>query len=1670
MYGDAADALGGFAGNLNKAGVDTEAIFAPMRRAREQQDRVEQSKPGLLEVDRAKSDRYNRGIQSKWAAAASGLIGADDAINNLPRWAINQVYKPLGIPEIDYTHYRQDFDNLPGVRDLKQEAPDFYNQYAETTQAVAPTPNRAGDFLGAASKLNAKAFLRIADAALTQGGLGAANATNAKVQNKENPQFQDALGGFAGGALLGGAVHGVAEGIGKGIELAGKGVVEFNKRRLQQILSRPQDPETISRLAQTIDRQIEGGQIDVSDPEVRAALGALRQHLSAPEARTPDVTAPQGSAENPLQGGVSTSQAPDQFEMAIADIASASDKKTRDAAVRKARALMPEAYDKMEKYELNERIERAKDEQDVWQNWERQPQQEYGPDAPQGPKLTYPGYLDFNQTPKAPGYPDYLDLEMSASHPRQSEQLKFPEYLDFSQEPQPTFTNVTRPGMADLDVSLRRVANNSGDVAGSPREPRQYPDIDWGRPLPEPQPVSMGDLADVLAGPSTAGSVNVGPMDRALARIRTAPNEAALQAGIAEANQLIPKNIPKDYKKILKNKINDAFRQYKGEPLQGGVQHVEQKNVFDEIKQEEWQQPAPRTESAAPQASMKKALSDKEEFDLKQKESQMFPNHNDSILVYNRGKGSGESIRLQPRSMTDSQLDDAFDYADATTKMQSSKPHEKTRAKQELKAIVDEKMRREFRRSQNLPEDWTGGTEDMRLYSEDKLGSIISESAEDDPRAIQAGLELVSRSTPAPVAPAHTPVQGNSRQLIPRNEDGTRQVGYQQAHGGKPLSTLKAEDIPDVEEHMILAAEAKEIAYQLEQLNKDVYKMLATSADQVKYGDHYYKRDVYDTVLNGIGEALKNKLVDKLAIGVEEEIPYTMRAVVDSPENWVEKLDPRMPVEQLNQTVNELKEQLKTIEETLKKKRPLVAKMLGDEPVSDFVNVGGKQVRVSVRKVNKQMQRTLDEKGKKIIKEWEQRMLKLTKYTKQKEKGLTPGRKSPESTFLPKVLLNVGGASLTATSAAHADDGTPESDETRRINAIMRATGWALLAGANLHLVGKALKTKPLLKVANLYADTLDHAERIDNLLGLQGKDRLFRIINEHNAAAAQASWGVRFDSQNNKAEALQMLNARKITPQGIFDPVISKGTPFESMTKDQRSAIVGYWLSRKTLGNKLRAYANRLDMKLKDPRLTPAVREQIEREFGDSITAVQNLNTEFNSAAPKATHLEKTLLGGATSNMMDAYFMWNPQFHALNLLDSVIMGMFGFGAKRMAQAQIDMLADKELRAVMAESNLFGNYRAERTAYAGKVQQNKGAGQLEDLGSDTFNANRVALMAWSEYYDLNKASMQKLGVANYRDLAKKLVRGQLDPTVSMDAWVHMMERSSRFLGVDPLKANRNFIQQQKALAPLLSFVAQPARAARLINYYAANGDHVALARFFVIVTALGGSAAIPKWLQFAGERLDPDGMQVVETALDSVSIPGFTSNNIPALAPFVPELSEKLDYDNVLPAQFAATGVGPQAAYKTAQDAWKLEEAMQKGDVDKMQAQGYKVAKGAAQVAMPRLPFTGLPTGETIRAGEDIGSAIAGFKTYHNFTTEGKRIGGGEIELDELPGGRALPIVDHVAPGIPSVIYRAKKAESAAYFSKQHGEEPLKINDLNLLGARFPLTWSDPLEGKVTRK
>lgn len=498
---------------------------------------------------------------------------------------------------------------------------------------------------------------------------------------------------------------------------------------------------------------------------------------------------------------------------------------------------------------------------------------------------------------------------------------------------------------------------------------------------------------------------------------------------------------------------------------------------------------------------------------------------------------------------------------------------------------------------------------------------------------------------------------------------------------------------------------------------------------------------------------------------------------------------------------------------------------------------------------------TLEARAKELAKEMGIADLQRTPY-KAEVKMSDYRRVSPE---LSKLLNSKAARGSTLAAAfgiladlpsAEASDGkTKKHEVTTPITTALVALG---IIGFGAHHGHKAIKARSFVHLGNVWRDTLDMVQMMDREAGTAFFNEAWR----HMAGSIRASWGVQFDNPEHLMQAVQELK------EGTH---LKAGSVFSTMNPSQKAALVQSAMMKKNLAKKLTAHIKEIEERMTDPNHAQPITKTAEAEGAlEALKAMQSALTPPVLPSSAITHGYHAAL----ANIMDYFFFWNPEHHLTNLTDQWIAGGSRVGLHNIAKANYLLAVDPSLKQAFQNSNLIGGVRVDRAEQKAILTTGKQQGWLQkrlnsDLPSDQLNADRVGLAAILEYADIN-------GIKGSAGFAKDFFDNKLTPEQTMDVWVHMTERISRTLGVDPFRVNKDALSRTVQSAATV-FFKQPARMARLLVRYVADGNWKGVLTVVGMTALIGGRAAIPSDLGKVWETVHSESYFAAAELLDRAS-------------------------------------------------------------------------------------------------------------------------------------------------------------------------------------------------------
>lgn len=1610
LMNSGADLVGGISNSVDRMGLNSEQFFAPARRANEQQR-------GLDPMHYA---------ATKVAAGTSGAFGLADSIGNFATYPIQQMARVA--PEDRFIfNMQKDFDNQAGNKKLHDANPEMYDQYKDMTTMLAPIPGKTSEALGMlakilpegvqserilamAAKMSESGVKRILDSILTQGTIGAGQAIGDAAKKHEDINPLSVGIGAAAGALGGAAFGGFEELIGK---LAGRGAAQA----VPEILDQP-NVDMDSRLGD----MVANGHIDMSDPEFAGMDGLL------------------GS----LGGGGSRAE-----------------KKAAEQAI--FAQQIREAEQALKERQMQEALDA-----------------ERNAPAPMvvSPIDLAPPHKPFVPPPAAPR--PFIDRNINQS------------YLDLSQAPR-----------SEVEQMRGRMNNLTPRSEAAPPVRQVASPMDLAPPQPAAGPVakSARQTADEKFALAIQAIENARP-DTILAA-----QEAAKKAMPRGASP----EFRKPYDELVTKKLAEAQQRHIEEArvsqevdnkmaLQGNVEQADLPLYSDPAHREIESKMFPKALSAVEYPQQHGTGADQAKYHepipvspwelddpqlqgfIRQAEIEQRLTRTNSKTTRDKWKNFGEVMSQEAQRREVRRVKGLPIHDDPSVPT--------------MEQLSDDDLHRII----------SNGQPEQSLKAADVIFS-----REANPQIEAPTAEPLPVETPPPVVPIQG--EARTMRIQDENgkaATGHDVAEYAKPVSEIEDPVLRSA----VEKMALTQIARKEAEYVFDNFGERLYEKLGGSLDgkDLQIGPYTIPAPKKIRELNLAGRAEEGKLRDELSDHYVNGFlgeGYTTTPGVQ-PAAYA-KVPPLGATIEENAKIlavlqNRRSETLKEYEratDVLKALNPGAGlshkvgitvngeditvkvhyrqesdarKFLWDEfaakqkrnpsldPKEYFAERFAEDAAAlktdasSIEAFIARLQRNSDgfHSALKQIYDnpafaYDRKVTKVgapggTGFKGAAKKAAAEGIKVPPVQAAVRPVLGFGGILLMSDGAAMADDG---SGEQHRNDVEMRA-GFALAAAAiGGPALGKLLKTK-IGKGMVMYADALDHVMKVDDILGNKANARLSNMILDATTQATQLSFGVHFDSQNEKARALSELIEGLISPEMAFrNP--PKGSAFAAMNQQQKQAVIGYYAIRKTLAKKVKGYVDSIEGYLNNARVPQADRDKLAQALGVGVKSYGGVGPELNNSLVVLKNLARDMQGGShipeggervvstlSGNSMDFFFLWNPAHQLLNLGDSIISGSSRVGPLNMLKANLNMM-NGDMRKIMKDANLFGSFKQDR-AQLGSLGEGPTVlhGKLEDpFHSDEFNANRVALGAWHQFYQLNKDAMSKAGFRDSNQFVKAMASNSnaVPANVKGEAWNHMIEAQMRILGVDPLRANPNWIRRQKTGdLSVMKFANQPVRMARMLHEYVNKGQWDKIGVFMVLTTVIGGDAVIPQSVQLAGQYMAPEETARLKRIAHSMSIPGFVSDHVPGAASYLPELSGKLGYDPLVPMGFGAPAMVAGAAINGVQKGFEAVAAAGAGDKDKALKSGYKALKTGAQMG------TGGPIGEMFRLGEAAKKSVDGKETIYNFPPF---LGGTQpigdpytLEYNKVASGGLYPILDALLPGDMVDTYRHKQSQAERHYAK----------------------------------
>lgn len=645
------------------------------------------------------------------------------------------------------------------------------------------------------------------------------------------------------------------------------------------------------------------------------------------------------------------------------------------------------------------------------------------------------------------------------------------------------------------------------------------------------------------------------------------------------------------------------------------------------------------------------------------------------------------------------------------------------------------------------------------------------------------------------------------------------------------------------------------------------------------------------------------------------------------------------------------------------------------------------------------MRLKLTEEAKAIVKQAEDKMFQ---------------EQAADRHFVPKTKFTIQNTAqavkkraLAVIGAAFVATGRPQAAEAAEIGGIggeehkndfdygalaRLAVGMALLHKGAPKLAKKLVNPENVIASA-LFTDTIQRVEALDKVLDTNLVGDFWKKMGLiHNA-----SFGNKMDEET-RAQAMDLLKQGKMDE---FDQL--------NLTADEKYALTIYDRVKASLAEQIdNQIANVNDFINQGGDAT---------KLKNSISALKEMR---NSLVSKESNIFEEFGQGRVRNFMDFHFFYNPAFHLTNLSDMFISGMPRVGPGNLTKALRDLGpgGDKELKELFKNSNMTGGFKQEKL-HAG-ARSDGFHFKLKDFESDKINADRVTLGALYQYKQVNGAINGYKGTD--QQFVKDLMAHKLDPSLEMDAWAHVAETTSRTLGVDPLRVNKDLMGNWLPGAAV--FFKQPARVSNLAMHYLANGE---MSKFYWMLGAMaaaGGESAIPDDAKQIWERIDPNSYFMAAAALDKAEIMQYITGK---------SMSNKTKWSIVSPLMSSTDPLRTSSGNLLTSTKDALDDMAEgKFDNSAHQAIGNMLSLFAPQIA-------GMPAKQILNIRKASGESSAGEKRVSYYDAFGGQNAPSEdVPLADMDIDPNKNVLDVFLPGEQKPVEERKIAAEQAKLNEQN--------------------------------
>lgn len=233
-------------------------------------------------------------------------------------------------------------------------------------------------------------------------------------------------------------------------------------------------------------------------------------------------------------------------------------------------------------------------------------------------------------------------------------------------------------------------------------------------------------------------------------------------------------------------------------------------------------------------------------------------------------------------------------------------------------------------------------------------------------------------------------------------------------------------------------------------------------------------------------------------------------------------------------------------------------------------------------------------------------------------------------------------------------------------------------------------------------------------------------------------------------------------------------------------------------------------------------------------------------------------------SQAAQAWFNLSPKTYISGIGEFGSTGILQMGPKATSWGMHKYVTSPELRGLVNRLHVSGP----RTQALNMIDS-----AAKPVKAESIVAGAGTLGSLSDFYTKNPKEMAKRGITSAHEFSKKILTGEIDEDIQVDAFSKVAVDLSEMIGYDPLDLNKGPFSRSPIFSGVMRFYGAPERYARQMVKAAGRRDIAGIVMAEACLQQFAGKAAIPKSVEMAAWTFgNPYQVAIAINAVNATSV------------------------------------------------------------------------------------------------------------------------------------------------------------------------------------------------------